>query len=249
MTTDIKAKQPFNPLESPDGPPEMTIELNDGTQEQVSIIVPHHNQPEYLNICLQSIYLMSNLNNYEVIVVDNNSDQETQEYLDMIEAEGIKVVRNKENKFWSAACNQGVKAADPMSKYFLFLHADTVVLNPSWIDLLVGISHGHGAGIVGTQLQSYFIQKQRMDFVQEWCMLMTRECWNDIGPWPEELPMVGHSFIMTLRAQTRGHKPQTTGNNLVHHYKAFVMDPSEYEKLSEKAMAAVPRLMHQIQNR
>lgn len=245
----MTSNQPFNPLETPDGPPEMTIDLNDGTQEQVSIIIIHHNQPEYLNICLQSVYLMSNLNNYEVIVVDNNSDQETQEYLNAIELEGIKVIRNSENKFWSAACNQGVKMADLMSKYFLFLHADTVILNPSWIDLLVGISNGNGSGIVGTQLQSYFIQKQRMDFVQEWCMLMTRECWNDIGPWPEELPMVGHSFIMTLRAQMRGHKPQTNGNQLVHHYKAFVMDPSEYEKLSEKAMAAVPRLMHEAHNR
>lgn len=242
-------RQPHNPLESPEGGPEMTIDLNDGTQEQVSIIVVHHNQPEYLNICLQSIYLMSNLNNYEVIVVDNNSDQETQDYLDAIEEEGVKVIRNSENKYWSAACNLAVAASDPMSKYFIFMHADTVVTNASWIDLLVGISHGNGSGIVGTELKSYFIQKQRMDFVQEWCMLMTRECWDDVGPWPEDLPMVGHSFIMTLKSQMRGHKPQTTGNNIVHHYKAFVMDPSEYEKLSEKAMAAVPRLMHEAQTR
>lgn len=242
-------ERPFTPLESPTGKPEMTIDLSDGSQEQVSIIIPHKDQPEYLNICMQSVYLMSNLNNYEAIIVDNNSGQETQEYLDMVEKEGIKVVRNKTDKYWSGACNSGVRVASPNSKYFLFLRPDTVVLNASWIDLLVNISHGRGAGIVGTQLKSYFIQKQRMDFVQEWCMLMSRECWDDIGPWPEELPVVGHSFIMTLRAQLRGHKPQTTGNNVVHHYNAFIMDPSEYEKFSEKAMAVVPRLMQETQVR
>jgi hypothetical protein len=76
-------------------------------------------------------------------------------------------------------------------------------------------------------------------------MLMTRQCWNDIGPWPEELPFVGMSFIMTLRAQLKGHQPQATGNSLVHHYKAFSMDPSEYERMSEQAMGIVGRLMQQ----
>ena len=234
---------PHNPLENTEKP-EMTIDLHDSRNEQVSIIVVHRNRPEYLNICLQSIHVMSNLNNYEVIVVDNASDDgETSDYLDMIQEEGIKVVRNTENKYWSAAANQGVAAADPHSQYYIFMHADTVVLDNSWIDLMINISEGRSAGIVGCELSSYVIQKQRADFIQEWCMLMSKDCWQDCGPWPEELPIVGMSFIMTLRAQYRGHKPQATGNNIVNHYRAFVMDPNEYEKMSEQAMAAIPKLM------
>ena len=240
---------PHNPLESPDGPPELTINLHDGSDEQVSIIVPHRERPEYLNICLQSIHVCSNLNNYEVVVVDNGSGRETQEYLDVLEDEGIKVIRNKENRYWSAACNQGVAAADPNSKYFLFLHADTVVLNPAWIDVLVNIAESRGAGMVGTQLQQYIIQRQTVDFIQEWCMLLSRRCWEDIGPWPEELPLVGMSFIMTLRAQLQGHKPQTSSNNIVHHYRQFSIDPSEYERIAEEAMGNVARLMQQAQSR
>jgi len=238
--------EPHNPLESPNGPPEMTINLHDGSQEQVTIVVVHHERPEYLNICLQSIYVCSALNNYEVVVVDNASGQETQEYLDILEQEGIKVIRNKENKFWSAACNQGVEAADPNSKYFIFLHADTVVINTAWIDILVNIAE-QGCGLVGTQIQQYLIQKQKVDFVQEWCMLVSRRCWNDIGPWPEELPLVGMAFILTLRAQYRGYKPQTTGNAIVHHYRQFCMDPSTYEKMAEEAMGIVARLMQKAQ--
>jgi GT2 family glycosyltransferase len=223
----------------------MTIDLHDGSTEQVSIIIPHKDRPEFLNICLQSVHVMSNLNNYECIVVDNGSGKETQDYLEVLQDEGIKVIRNEKNHFWSKACNQGVAAADPNSKYFVFLHADTVVLDPAWLDVLINISEGHNAGIVGTQIHSYYIQKKKVDFVQEWCMLMTRQCWNDIGPWPEELPFVGMSFIMTLRAQLKGHQPQATGNSLVHHYKAFSMDPSEYERMSEQAMGVVGRLMQQ----
>lgn len=237
--------QPFNPLESPTRP-EMVIDLSDGSDERISIIVIHHDRPEYLNICLQSIHCCSHLHNYEVIVVDNASGQETQDYLDVLEEEGFKIIRNKENKFWSASCNQAVAATDPSSKYLIFLHADTVILDPSWIDVLIGISAGHGAGIVGTQLQSYYIQKQKIDFVQEWCMLMTRQCWEDVGPWPEELPLIGMSFIMTLRAHVKGHKPQATGNAIVNHYKQFSLTPSEYERMSETAMSIVAKLMQQI---
>ena len=241
--------EPHNPLESPNGPPELTIDLHDGSQEQVTIVVIHHERPEYLNICLQSIYVCSALNNYEVVVVDNASGQETQDYLDVLEQEGVKVIRNKENEYWSSACNKGVEAADPNSKYFIFLHADTVVINPAWIDILVNISEAQGSGLVGTQIQQYIIQKQKVDFVQEWCMLISRRCWEDIGPWPEELPLVGMSFIMTLRAQFRGHKPQTTSNPIVHHYRQFCLDPSVYEKMAEEAMGMVARLMQDVQKK
>ena len=65
------ANAPHNPLESPSEKPSLVIDrLRDGTSEQVSIIVVHKDRPEYLNICMQSIHAMSNLNNYEVIVVD-----------------------------------------------------------------------------------------------------------------------------------------------------------------------------------
>ncbi len=226
--------------------PELTIDLTDSRNEQVSIIVVHRNRPEYLNICLQSIHIMSNLNNYEVIVVDNASDdEETAAYLDVIEAEGIKVIRNKTNKYWSAACNQGVIAADRLSQYYAFLHCDTVILDPSWLDFLINMSESHSSGLVGCELQHYIIQKQKAEFVMEWCMLMSKECWMDCGPWPEELPLIGMSFIMTLRAQYRGHKPTATQNSLVHHYRSFSIDPNEHEKLSEQALALVPKLMQQ----
>lgn len=233
-----------NPLETPERP-ELVIDLHDGTNAQVSIIVVHKDRPEYLNICLQSIHVMSNLNNFELICVDNASGPETQEYLDVLESEGVKVIRNDKNLYWSAAANQGVAAADKNSQYYIFMHCDTVVLNQGWIDLLVNISEAKSSGLVGTSLQSYFVDRQRVDFVQEWCMLMTKRCWNDVGPWPEELPLVGNSFMMTLKAQKKGYKPQAITNPIVHHFRAVSYTPNEYDLISEKAYATVPKLMQQ----
>jgi len=179
---------PFNPLEGQR--PELSIPLHDGSEEQVSIVVISNNRPEYLNICLQSIAVASFNNNYEIIVVDNGSGQETQDFLDDIEDE-VKVIRNKDNLYWGPAINQGVAAASKNSKYFIFLHHDVVILNPSWIDLLVNVSEGQGSGMVGVELGQYYIQNQKIDFVQEWCLLMSRNCWNDIGPFPTTLPQIG----------------------------------------------------------
>jgi glycosyltransferase involved in cell wall biosynthesis len=232
-----------NPLEGER--PELTVKLHENSDDHISIIVVHKDRPEYLNICLQSIAVTSFNNNYEIIVVDNGSGKESQDFLKDIEGE-VKVVRNDKNLYWSAACNKGVQAADKNSKYFIFLHCDVVILNPAWIDLLVNVSEAHQSGMVGVDTQSYMMGNQKVDFLQDHVILMTRETWNDVGPWPEQLPQVGCSFILTLKAQQRGHKPQIMKNPILHHYKIFSMDISEYERMTEQAMTTLPKLMTDV---
>jgi len=235
-----------NPLEG--NAPELSVKLHETSDEHVSIIIVHKDRPEYLNICLQSIAVTSFNNNYEIIVVDNGSGKESQDFLKDIEGE-VKVVRNEKNLYWSAACNKGAQAADKNSKYFVFMHCDVVVLNPAWIDLLISVSESQQSGFVGIDTQTYMMGNQKIDFLQEYVLLMTREAWSDVGPWPEKLPQIGPSFIMTLKAQNRGHKPQIMKNQIVHHYKIFSLDISEFERLTEQAMAVLPRLMTDIQTR
>lgn len=228
--------------------PTMNIDLHDHTNAKISIIIVHYDRPSYLNILLQSIYVMSNLNNYEIIVVDNNSGQETQDFLKQLEEDGIKVIRNKENKHFSVAANQGALATDPGSKYFVFMHCDTVVLKQVWLDVLVNGSETGESGMVGVDMQHVSMNSEKIDYIPEWCVLFTRECWNDCGPWPEELPIVGQSFIMTLRAVWRGYKPQAIKQDTVAHYKAFAYDPRSWGKINEEANAIIPKLMQKARN-
>lgn len=237
---------PYNPLEGE--PADLVLDMHDGTDEQISIIIVHKDRPAYLNICLQSISVCSNNNNYEIIVVDNASGKESQDFLEEIKNE-VVLVRNEKNLYWSTAANRGAEAASKNSKYLLFLHCDTVVLNPGWIDLLVSVSQARSSGLVGIDQASYFLQGQKIDFIPEWCLLVTRECWKAAGPFPEDLPMIGHSFIFSFKAQRMGYTPQVMKNPIVHHYHIFSLeDVSVWERMLEKASANIPTLLRSIQS-
>lgn len=245
MPRNLPTPPPFNSLEGPQ--PELTINLHDGSEEQVSIIVVHHDRPEYLNICLQSIAVTSLNNNYEIIVVDNGSGQDSQDFLNDIEGE-VKVIRNEKNEWWSKAVNQGIKAADKNSKYYIIMHCDVVVLNPAWLDLLINVSESQDAGLVGVDMGSYQMQNQKVDFIQDWCCLITRDCYKACGPMPEDLPMVGGAFVFTMAAQQKGFKPQVIKNPIVHHYRIFSLNFNQFEKFNEGAKSTIPRLMRDIQS-
>ena len=158
----MNQQAPHNPLEGER--PELTIDLHDGSEELVSIIVVHKDRPEYLNICLQSIAVTSFNNNYEIIVVDNASESnDALEFLNEIDGE-VKVIKNKENLFWGPAANKGAAAANKNSKYYIFMHCDVVITNPAWIDLMINISESQDSGVVGLELQSYYLQQQKDRF-------------------------------------------------------------------------------------
>lgn len=228
--------------------PQFVLDIKNHIHDSVSIIVIHKDKPEFLNICLQSIVVMSANNNYELIVVDNNSGPETQEFLDEIQDQ-VKVVRNKENLFWSAAANLGAKAADPHTRYFIFMHSDVVVLNPAWIDLLINVNDTNKAGMVGLETATCSIYNQTASFVQEWCVLFTRECFTKTGGWTENLPLIGHSFIMTMKAQLKGFQPQVMQNTIVHHYRIFGIDINEYEQQDLMSKTNLPQAYMDAQTR
>lgn len=234
---------PHNPLEGPRS--ELTINLYDGTDDQISIIIVHKDRPEYLNILLQSICVCSTANNYEIIVVDNASGQDSQDFLSELESSGeIKVVRNPRNEYWSKAANRGAQAADRNSKYLIFMHCDVVVIHPAWIDLLVNASESQRSGLIGVEPMTWTMGDNKATFIQEYCMLMTRQCWEECGPWCEELPQVGGAFILTMNAIQKGFKPQQLNNQrLVHHYRVFNLNVSEYEKFAEQARVTIPKVM------
>lgn len=235
---------PHNPLEG--DKPELSFDLESSSDEQVSIIIVHKDRPEYLNICLQSIAVTSMNNNYEIIVVDNNSGVDSQDFLEDLKDE-VTVIHNKENLFWSAAANKGVEKANKKSKYYIFLHCDVVITNPAWIDLLINVSESSESGLVGLELQSYYMQSQKVDFIQEWCMLVSKDCWEKVGPFEERLPQIGAPFVFTVEAQNKGFKPQVMKNVIAHHYKIFSLDLNEYERLIEKAMVMIPQVVREKQ--
>lgn len=93
---------------------------------ELSIIVVNYNTKEFLRRCINSILEnVSKKLNYEIIVVDNASSDQSAEMVRK-EFPKIKLVANKENGGFSKANNQGIKISEK-SKYVLFLNPDTIV--------------------------------------------------------------------------------------------------------------------------
>ena len=99
----------------------------------VSIIIPHLKGTNILIECVSSIIKNTQNISYEIILVDNNS---TDNSISKIEEKfsDIKIVRSTTNRGYAGGCNLGAKNAN--GKYLLFLNNDTMITNGA-IELLV----------------------------------------------------------------------------------------------------------------
>ncbi len=87
-----------------------------------SVIIVSYNTRELLKYCIESIYSITERNN-EIIVVDNNSEDNT---VDMLENNfpKVKIIENDSNYGFGRANNQGMKVSK--SEYILLLNSDTM---------------------------------------------------------------------------------------------------------------------------
>jgi len=114
----------------------------------VSIIIPVYGNVEYTYRCLKSISKLRFKNEYEIIVVDDCSPDNTREVISRVE--GISIVENDENVGFIRSCNKGADAAK--GEYLVFLNNDTEVTD-GWLDeLLITFNEFPGTGLVGSKL-------------------------------------------------------------------------------------------------
>jgi O-antigen biosynthesis protein len=116
----------------------------------VAIVIPTKNQVKLLKNCLTSLE-KTTYQNYQVVVVDNESDEaETLAYLEQIPHRVLKV-KNTDGKFNFAAINN--RAAEQVeTDYLLFLNNDTEVISPDWLSQMIGYAQIEGVGAVGARL-------------------------------------------------------------------------------------------------
>lgn len=94
----------------------------------LSIIILNYNSSEYLKKCLESIK-KSDIDNYqyEIIVVDNNSTDDSINLSKTIKIPNTRYLLLNTNKGFAHGNNQGLTVSNPKSKYVLFLNPDTIV--------------------------------------------------------------------------------------------------------------------------
>jgi len=209
---------------------------------KTSIIILVKNQLEYTKQCIESIRQYTRPGTYEIIVVDNGSDDGTPAWL--AEQPDLVVIRNEQNVGFPAGCNQGI--ARSTGQYILLLNNDTIVTR-NWLDnLLRCLESDEKIGAVGPVTNycgyyqaiqvSYSSLEEMHAFAAEFnrsepakweerlklvgfCMLIKRSVIEKVGVLDERFtPGNYEDDDLSLRIQQAGYKLILCRDTFIHHY-------------------------------
>ncbi|MBQ0041947.1 MAG: glycosyltransferase family 2 protein [Lachnospiraceae bacterium] len=129
---------------------------------KISIVIPNKDHVEDLRRCISSIHEKSTYENYEIVVVENNStSQEIFDYYDELKKDilhSTKIVTYEGEFNYSKINNLGASKAD--GEYILLLNNDTEVITVNWMEELLMYAQRQDVGAVGAKLyyEDYTIQ-------------------------------------------------------------------------------------------
>lgn len=115
----------------------------------ISVVLVHYKTPGLLRQCIESIYKVKPNVSFEIIVVDNNSGDNTPQWIDDDFPE-VVMIANKDNRGFPKAVNQGVRKA--RGRYILLLNPDITVLEDSMDELFKYMETHKEVGLVGPKL-------------------------------------------------------------------------------------------------
>ena len=173
---------------------------------KVSIIIPTYNRAHLLGRAIQSV-LTQTYQDFELIIVDDGSTDNTEKVVESFKDERIRYIRHKENKGGAAARNTGIKAAK--GEYIAFQDSDDVWL-PEKLEKQMKLfeTAAPEVGVVYTGCQrlknnkkSYspppqvaqkegdiFYDLLKWNFITMPSVLVKRECFEKAGMFDENLP-------------------------------------------------------------
>ncbi len=120
---------------------------------KVSILIPNKDGVSILKNCVDSICNKTTYDNYEIVIIENNSEEErTFEYYKELEKNPkIKIIYYKEKGFnYSKIINFGVRNTN--SDFVVQLNNDTEILTPNWLERMIGFCQRDDVGAVGVKM-------------------------------------------------------------------------------------------------
>ncbi|GKU25982.1 bifunctional glycosyltransferase family 2 protein/class I SAM-dependent methyltransferase [Clostridium folliculivorans] len=220
---------------------------------KTSIIILTYNNIEYTKKCIDSIRKYTEHLDYEIIVIDNNSSDETKEWLKR--CIDIRCIFNEYNIGFPKGCNQGINIATGDS--ILLLNND-VIVTPKWLNnLSLALWSNDSVGAVGavtnscsyyqtipTSYNNYdelveFADKYNDSDEKKWeqrikligfCMLIKKSVINEVGLLDERFtPGNYEDDDYSYRIIKAGYKLLLCKDTFVHHYGSvsFKRDPGK----------------------
>lgn len=117
----------------------------------LSIIITNYKSEKYLAKCISSIKEKILDVDYEIIVVNNDTNVETQNFASL-QGANIKIINNNKNIGFGAACNLGAKNAQ--GEILWFLNPDTEIVSDNIAELLDEFGKDDRLAILGPKLIS-----------------------------------------------------------------------------------------------
>ena len=127
--------------------------------DKVSIIIPTYNRKKLISQCIESVFCL-NYTNYEVIVLDDASDDDTSAYITS-NFQNVTIIRNNKKRGPAYCKNQGILKSK--GQFVWFLDSDSVIIDNDCLTNMVAIANDNeNIGCLGGELlkegDSYFVR-------------------------------------------------------------------------------------------
>ncbi|MGE4372717.1 MAG: glycosyltransferase [Xanthobacter sp.] len=122
------------------------------TPPQVTLIIPTRNGLALVRQCIESILKKTLYPNYDIILVDNNSDdpEALRYFSELNKNPNIRVLRDERPFNYSAINNNAVAHAE--GTYVALINNDIEVISPEWLNEMIGFAIQPEVGVVGARL-------------------------------------------------------------------------------------------------
>jgi len=208
--------------------------------KKTSIIIVNYNSRSYLEICLQAL-LANTSSPFDILVIDNNSSDDSSFYLEKIKDSRIRAIFNPSNVGYSKACNQGLATATgdilvtmnpdvvvpenwlPRLSRHLDLNPRALVIGPK--SLGIGGSQWAGPLCFSSRLPAadrkfarlYRHMSEPAKFLIGCLLLFDRRLLQSVGNFDENLPLGGDDFDLSLRVRQAGYELRIAKDLLIRH--------------------------------
>ena len=233
------------------------IRFKSSKSPTVSIIIPIYNNIGFTLNCLEAIKKNTIGHQYEVILVDDGSDERTKNCVGRIR--GIRLLA-QENAGFLSGCNNGARAA--RGQFLLFLNNDTVV-TPNWLAPLLSVFSQHAdAGIVGPKFlypdgrlqeagasmcrdafshrygqlrdpaEPQFNFLRETNYVSGACLLVPKAAFDTLGGFDSRFsPGYYEDVDLAFRIRETGRKVYYQPQSVVLHHEGASAQPGRLEKI------------------